>query len=101
MSPVITPLIKKTIALFAMLVGVLTVAYGQTFYVNTSNQELKRVTITGNGLVTQDVTGCGNGYFSIAIYQNTLYYNLTYSTLTKATLTDGNTPSVSDCVSCQ
>lgn len=99
LSPVINPLIKKAIVLCAMLLCIVAAAYSQTFYVNTSNQELKRVTITGNGLVTQDVTGCGNGYFSIAIYQNTLYYNLTYSTLMKATLTDGSTPSVSDCIS--
>lgn len=96
MAPI--TLLKRSIVLVAILLGALTNAYSQNFYVNTSDGALVRVTIANNGLTYLNVPGCGSGYFSIAIFKNTLYYNQSFGTLSKATLTDNGTPIVTDCV---
>ncbi len=52
-----------------------TAATGQSFYVITSTNQLKKVTITNTGAVTSvDINSCGNFMLgSIAINKNTLY----------------------------
>jgi gliding motility-associated-like protein len=69
-------------------------SYAQTFYVCTSSLTLQKVTITPGGVQTQNVSGCGGGFFSIAVSGNKLYYNsgagILYSAYIKET-PDGTT----------
>ncbi|RWY50993.1 gliding motility-associated C-terminal domain-containing protein [Mucilaginibacter gilvus] len=64
----------------------------------TSSLQLKRVTLTPNGITTEDVSGCGNGsFYSIAVSGSYLYYNTDGGALYRADIDAGSFPSVNNC----
>jgi gliding motility-associated-like protein len=93
------PLVKKVATLFVMLLCIAAKSYCQQFYVATSSLQLKRVTLSPNGITTEDVNGCGNGnMFSIAVSGNYLYYNTGGGPLYRGDLSGGAFPSISNCI---
>nr|WP_294950106.1 gliding motility-associated C-terminal domain-containing protein [uncultured Mucilaginibacter sp.] len=93
------PLVKKAIALLAMLLGIAVKSYCQQFYVATSTLELKRITLTPNGIITEDVSGCGKGtFFSVAVSGTHLYYNTDNGALYISEINGGALPSISNCM---
>jgi gliding motility-associated-like protein len=91
------PSIKRALFLFVLLISFACTASAQQFYVNTSDYRLYSVKITPAGLDYQEVSGCGSGYFSIAISGNQIYYNTIYGTLNRADLTGGATQVTGNC----
>jgi gliding motility-associated-like protein len=95
---IIRPLVKKVVVLFVMLFCVAAKSYCQQFYVATSSLELKRVTLTQNGILTENVGGCGSGtFFSVAVSGTYLYYNTGNGELYRGDINGGASPSISNC----
>ncbi|MBD1367034.1 hypothetical protein IDJ77_24700 [Mucilaginibacter sp. ZT4R22] len=95
---IIRPLIKKVAVLFVMLLCIAAKSYCQQFYVATSSLQLKRITLTQNGIITDDVGGCGSGtFFSVAVSGTYLYYNTGNGALYRGDINGGASPSISNC----
>lgn len=83
--------------LFSVILLTFVKVYGQQFYAATDQGILQQVTITSNGPVSKNVSGCGSGYFSIALWGNKIYYTSAFGGLSVADITGGNAPQVTNC----
>ncbi|MDB5140222.1 MAG: hypothetical protein JWR12_2138 [Mucilaginibacter sp.] len=89
---------REKFLIFILFILISFKGYSQQFFSATYLGSLELVTLTGNGIITQPVAGCGgSNYFSIAVLGSKFFYCTSDGHLYSGDITLGSTPTISNC----